>query len=63
MRQAVLADPQTHLGCSRISESHLHYRQIAAAEQIVLTNALRGVMRVRKIVPMALPSLSGHSTD
>ena len=46
MRQAVLADPQTHLGADSVEETRISRAMLAEAEEIRLSNALRGVFAV-----------------
>ncbi len=43
MRQAVLTDPQTHLGADTVIETHITREMLANADEIRLSNALRGV--------------------
>lgn len=47
MRQAVLADPQTHLGTDTVHQSRITREMIAQADEIRLSNALRGVFTVK----------------
>lgn len=47
MRQAVLADPQTHLGADSVAEARISRAMLAEAEEIRLSNALRGVFAVK----------------
>lgn len=43
MRQAVLDEPQTHLGASAVVQTHITREMLAEAEEIRLSNALRGI--------------------
>lgn len=43
MRQAVLQQPQTYLGADTIIETHITRDMLEHAEEIRLSNALRGV--------------------
>ncbi|WP_338809176.1 chorismate-binding protein [Neisseria leonii] len=43
MRQAVLADPQHYLGCNRVIEAEIDRPMLENAEEIRLSNALRGL--------------------
>jgi len=45
MRQAVLQQPQTYLGADEIIETHITRDMLEHAEEIRLSNALRGVFR------------------
>ena len=45
MRQAVLEQPQTYLGADEIIETHITRDMLEHAEEIRLSNALRGVFR------------------
>ena len=45
MRQAVLQQPQTYLGADEIIETHITRAMLEHAEEIRLSNALRGVFR------------------
>ena len=45
MRQAVLQQPQTYLGTDEIIETHITRAMLKHAEEIRLSNALRGVFR------------------
>ncbi|MDO1509455.1 MULTISPECIES: bifunctional chorismate-binding protein/class IV aminotransferase [unclassified Neisseria] len=47
MRQAVLADPQTHLGTDTVHQSRITREMFAQADEIRLSNALRGVFPVK----------------
>ncbi|UOO76705.1 bifunctional anthranilate synthase component I family protein/aminotransferase class IV [Neisseria sp. Dent CA1/247] len=47
MRQAVLADPQTHLGTDTVHQSRITREMLAQADEIRLSNALRGVFPVK----------------
>ncbi|WP_253354999.1 bifunctional chorismate-binding protein/class IV aminotransferase [Neisseria perflava] len=46
MRQAVLADPQRYLGAGSVRESRITREMLAQAQEIRLSNALRGVFRL-----------------
>ncbi|QEY25009.1 bifunctional chorismate-binding protein/class IV aminotransferase [Neisseria animalis] len=46
MRQEVLQNPRRYLGTDKVSESHITRGMLAAAEEIRLSNALRGVFAV-----------------
>ncbi|MFC3873954.1 bifunctional chorismate-binding protein/class IV aminotransferase [Neisseria musculi] len=46
MRQAVLADPQPYLGAATVHESRITRAMLRHAEEIRLSNALRGVFAV-----------------
>ncbi|WP_066078765.1 bifunctional chorismate-binding protein/class IV aminotransferase [Bergeriella denitrificans] len=54
MRQAVLRDPQTYLGAEQVMESRITREMLEAAEDIRLTNALRGVL------PATLSAAADH---
>lgn len=56
MRSAVLAQPQRWLGCDAVRQSELDYQQVQAAEQLLLCNALRGLMPVAQRLAVALPA-------
>ena len=45
MRQAVLQQPQTYLGANAVIETHITHDMLEHAEEIRLSNALRGVFR------------------
>ena len=45
MRQAVLQQPQTYLGTDAVLETHITRDMLEHAEEISLSNALRGVFR------------------
>ena len=45
MRQAVLQQPQTYLGANAVIETHITRDMLEHAEEIRLSNALRGVFR------------------
>lgn len=45
MRQAVLKQPQTYLGADEIIETHITRDMLEHAEEIRLSNALRGVLQ------------------
>lgn len=45
MRQAVLQQPQTYLGADAVIETHITRDMLEHAEEISLSNALRGVFR------------------
>ena len=45
MRQAVLQQLQTYLGADTIIETHITRDMLEHAEEIRLSNALRGVLR------------------
>ena len=45
MRQAVLQQPQTYLGTDAVIETHITRAMLEHAEEIRLSNALRGVFR------------------
>ena len=45
MRQAVLQQPQTYLGADAVIETHITRAMLEHAEEIRLSNALRGVFR------------------
>ena len=47
MRQQVLADPQRHLQTERVQTARIDQAMLRTAEDIVLTNAVRGVLRVQ----------------
>ena len=47
MRQQVLADPQRHLQTERVQTARIDRAMLRTAEGIVLTNAVRGVLRVQ----------------
>ena len=49
MRQAVLANPLHYLNCSSVLESHLHRTQLLQADEIRLSNALRGLFTVQLV--------------
>ena len=46
MRQAVLKQPQLYLGADTIKETHITCAMLENAEEIRLSNALRGVFAV-----------------
>ena len=48
MRQELLANPRLYLQSSEIIETHLSYDEVIAAEAIVLSNALRGVVPIKE---------------
>ena len=50
MRQAVLQQPQTYLGADEIIETHITRDMLEHAEEIRLSNALRGVFEADLIV-------------
>ncbi|WP_051941038.1 bifunctional chorismate-binding protein/class IV aminotransferase [Stenoxybacter acetivorans] len=50
MRQAILADPQTHLGSLNVIERKIHYDEIQQAEQWIVCNALRGAVAIDEIL-------------
>lgn len=54
MRQALLADAPHYLNGASLIESRVHYSQLAAAEQILLCNALRGVLPVTQWLAVPL---------
>lgn len=47
MRQAVFADPQTHLGTDTVHQSRITRAMLAQADEIRLSNALRGIFEVQ----------------
>ncbi|VEJ21808.1 bifunctional chorismate-binding protein/class IV aminotransferase [Neisseria animaloris] len=47
MRQSVLADPQTHLGTDTVHQSRITREMLMQADEIRLSNALRGVFPVK----------------
>ena len=50
MRQAVLANPHHYLHASHVVESHISRAQLLAADEIRLSNALRGLFTVQLVV-------------
>lgn len=50
MRQAVLADPERYLGGQTVVETKLRREDVLRAEEVRLTNALRGIMVVKLVV-------------
>ena len=47
MRQEVLANPLPYLGADAVTEAHINREMLGEAEEIRLSNALRGVFAVR----------------
>lgn len=47
MRQAVFAHPQTHLGTDTVHQSRITREMLAQADEIRLSNALRGIFQVQ----------------
>ena len=50
MRQEILAQPMHYLGVDHVVEGRLHYEEVMQADEIVLTNALRGVLPVNRLI-------------
>lgn len=50
MRQEILAHPMHYLGVDHVVEGRLHYEEVMQADEIVLTNALRGVLPVNRLI-------------
>jgi len=50
MRQAVLQQPQTYLGADAVIETHITRDMLEHAEEIRLSNALRGVFEADLVV-------------
>ncbi|MDO5666519.1 MAG: bifunctional anthranilate synthase component I family protein/class IV aminotransferase [Alcaligenaceae bacterium] len=50
MRQEVMANPWHYLGAQEVIEAHLHYDDVIKAEEIALSNALRGLIRVKRLL-------------
>ena len=50
MRQAVLANPHHYLHAAHVVESHISRAQLLAADEIRLSNALRGLLTVQLVV-------------
>lgn len=50
MRQEVMADPQRYLATENIIEARLHYEDIIRADEILLSNALRGLVPVNILI-------------
>ena len=50
MRQAVLQQPQTYLGADAVIETHITRDMLEHAEEICLSNALRGVFEADLVV-------------
>ena len=47
MRQEILANPLPYLGADAVTEAHISREMLGEAEEIRLSNALRGVFAVR----------------
>lgn len=50
MRQEVMANPWDYLGAQEVIETCLYYEDVIRADEIVLTNAFRGLLRVNRLV-------------
>lgn len=50
MRQEMLSNPLPYLGAEQVIESKLHYEDVLSADEIVLSNALRGALQVNALI-------------